>query len=127
MVLIMDNDKQILVDIQQISGLLQETIDLYREDRELAKANYQSLRGQLDDVLDMGLEMSEEGALEKAVNGALKLYMDSGRRLEKAVETLAKIFTNQVNANTKLLVADKLVDGQSKIQKPVDFKSLTRD
>ncbi len=120
-----DEDIQIGVELYKVSKLLEESIQLYREDRKMALENYIALKEKLEELWEAGIPMSEEGALEREVNKALKLSMESAVRLEKAIEVLSKISIANMNNMTKLQVADKLVDGQSKLTAPVDFKQLT--
>ncbi len=120
-----DEDIQIGVELYKVSKLLEESIQLYREDRKMALENYIALKEKLEELWEAGIPMSEEGALEREVNKALKLSMESAVRLEKAIEVLSKISIANMNNMTKLQVADKLVDGQSKLTTPVDFKQLT--
>ena len=47
----MDDNK-----LNDLSDLLKETINIFRQDRDLAKKNYNSLRTQLDSILDKDLE-----------------------------------------------------------------------
>jgi hypothetical protein len=124
----MNDDKTIEFNIEHISKMLEEALSLYKEDRSIAKKNYEMFQEQLQDIYDSGLPMSEEGALEREANLALKTYIDSGKRLEKVLDTVAKIFNNQMNNRTKLLVADKFTDdSKKKLTAPIDFKSLTQD
>jgi intergrase/recombinase len=71
--------------------------------------------------------MSEDGKLEKEVNGALKLYLESGKRLEKVVEILTRIVIENLNNTSKEKIADTLVGGdrgQDYIENPIDVSLL---
>ena len=117
---------EIEVELKKISDLLEESIENYKTDRALAKKNYENLNEQLNEIHNEGLPMSEEGALEKSVNKALDIYIRSGARLEKVLDIASKMFNNQINNRTRLLVADKFIDGNTnkQITEPVDFKKL---
>ena len=115
------------VRLEKISGLLDESLEIFRTDKKLAKKNYDQLRSQLDDLL-MAVEMSEEGKLEKAVNDGFRLYIQAGERLDSAINALNKILITQLNNATKLQVANKLSDGGKKyLDQPANFRNLVED
>lgn len=115
---------EIEIEIMRISKMIEDVFQSYKEDKEIAKKNYDMLKTQLEEIYDAGLPMSEEGALERETNNALKMYVDISKRLDKTFETISKMFTTQINNQTKLLIADKIIDGSSKLNGPVDFKML---
>lgn len=121
------DEKNIEIELQRISDLLEETLDLYRKDRKLAKKNYDSMKSQLDEVIDTGAYMSEDGNLERAVNTSLKLVFESGKRLDKALEAITKLLITQFINNTKLQIADKLIGTGGTLTGPIDLKKLIDD
>lgn len=112
------------VELQKISAMLSDVLTSYKEDRELAKGQYDFLKDRLAEVYDTGMPMSEDGILEDASNKALKNYIDISKRLDKILETVTKMFNTQNNNNTKLIIADKIIDGSAKIEGPADFRKL---
>lgn len=113
------------IDLEKISKMLEDALRIYKEDRCTAKENYDSMRAQLDAIREAGLPMSEEGALETAVNQALKLQMDAAKRLDMVIQTITKIFNAQMNNRTRLLIADKFSrDDKQKLTGPADLKEL---
>lgn len=120
----MSDQQNIELEIMRISEMIEDILKAYKEDREIAKKNYELLKDQLEEIYESGMPMSEEGALEKSVNNALKIYIDVNKRLDKAFEIVSKMFNTQTNNHTKLLIADKIIDGNSKLDSPVDFKML---
>ena len=126
----MNEDLTIIeVRLEKISGLLDESLEIFRTDKKMAKVNYDMLRNQLDNLLDAGMEMSEEGKLEKAVNDGFRLYIQAGERLDSAINALNKILITQLNNSTKLQVANKLSNGEGPkyLDQPANFRNLIED
>ena len=98
-------------DAQDLTKLLLETINVFKEDRKLAKDNYDALRTQLDNILDKDLEGSEEYRLEAAVNMALKLVFASAERLESVVESITKITIANLTNESRERVAQTFIGG----------------
>lgn len=117
------------VRLNKISELMEESLTIFRKDKKLAMQNYDQLRSQLDDLLETGIEMSEEGKLEKQVNEAFKIYIMAGKKLDDTINALNKILITQLNNQTKLQVANKLSEGNEKkyLDSPANFKVLTED
>lgn len=117
------------VRLNKISELMEESLTIFRKDKKLAMQNYDQLRSQLNDLLETGIEMSEEGKLEKQVNEAFKIYIMAGKKLDDTINALNKILITQLNNQTKLQVANKLSEGNEKkyLDSPANFKVLTED
>jgi glutaminase len=117
----------IMVDLQRIQEMLEDAIKKFEEDRNIALNNYMFLKERLEEIYEEGIPMSEEGRLECEVNIALNTYMNTAKRLEKIIDIVSKMFNNQMNNKTKLIVADKLIgDGQNKLTSPVNLKNLLK-
>lgn len=117
----------IMVDLERIQAMLEDAISKFEEDRNLAKANYDFLKDRLEEIYEEGMAMSEEGRMECELNIALTTYMNTAKRLEKIIDIVSKMFNNQMNNKTKLIVADKLIgDGQMKLNGPADLKNLLK-
>jgi len=115
--------------LQELTSLLQKSLDLYEKDRMMAIQNYNALRKQLDKIL-IETEMSEEGKIEKETNSALKLVFNSGKRLDNIILTISKIITNQTNSESKERIANILTGNMSDgklINKPVDITKLLEE
>lgn len=115
------------VRLNKISELMEESLTIFRKDKKLAWQNYDQLRMQLDNLLETGIEMSEEGKLEKQVNEAFKIYILAGKKLDDTINALNKILITQLNNQTKLQVANKLAEGNETkyLDSPANFKVLT--
>jgi len=120
----MTTTSAIEIELQHISEMISDIVSSYKEDKKTAMKNYEILRDRLEELYETGIPMSEEGALERETNNALKIYMDIGKRLDKALEIATKLFSNKLDNHTKLLIADKIIDGNQKINAPIDFKML---
>lgn len=118
------DEKTIELEMKKMSNMLEDVLKAYKEDRKMAKEQYEMLKEKLEEHYDSGLPMSEEGILESATNQALKLYLDISKRLDKTLDIVSKMFNNQMNNKTKLIIADKIIDGQQKLDKPIDLKML---
>ncbi|HQM96602.1 MAG TPA: hypothetical protein PK705_06320 [Clostridia bacterium] len=115
----------------ELIGLLREALVICREDRKIAKDNYNSLRSQLDDILARDMESSEDGKIEQEVNRALKLVFDSGNRMESVITTITKILVTQLTNESREKVAQSVfggggpgLNGRKIIDQPVDLKGL---
>lgn len=109
----MDNrEERTTTNVNELTKLLTEAIAIFREDRRLARQNYDALREQLDRIIDGGLEGSEEYRLEREVNNALKLVFDSGQRMEKVIESITKIMVVEMNNESRERVAQNVFGGQ---------------
>ena len=123
-----NNDK-----LNELTVLLKESIKISKEDRELAKKNYDELKTQLESVLDTGVEGSEEYKLEREVNSALKLVFQSGDRLEKVIDAITKVIVSQINAESRESIANNIFGGgawngsKKIIDSPVNLKKLLED
>lgn len=110
------------VEITKLNNLLQEALDLYKKDREMAIKNYQSLETQLNRVHQI-MEYSEEGILEKEKNKALDLVIKTGTRLDKMVEIVSKLVGTHLTNISRENVA-KLAIENNPVNKPVDISRL---
>lgn len=112
---------------EELVALLQSAISIFKEDRKIAKDNFDALRDQLDNILAQDLEGSEEYKLEKEMNTALKLLFDSGHKLEKVIESITKIIIAAMTNESKERVASKIfgdgTDGKY-ITKPINITEL---
>jgi len=117
----------VMVDLQRIQEMLEDAIRKFEEDRTIALNNYNFLKDRLEEIYEEGMPMSEEGRMECEINIALTTYMNTAKRLEKIIDIVSKMFNNQMNNKTKLIVADKLIgDGQMKLNAPADLRSLLK-
>lgn len=113
--------------LEKLTELLQQSLILYTKDRKLALSNYKKIKEQYEKILLSGMEMSEEGAVEKQLNFALKLVFDSGKRLDNVIQTVAKIITTQLGGEsrerTALLLSGRDPDDKT-ISAPVNLTKL---
>lgn len=118
----------IMVDLQRIQEMLEDAITKFNEDRDIALTNYNFLKDRLEEIYDSGIPMSEEGSMEREMNIALTTYMNTAKRLEKIIDIVSKMFNNQMNNKTKLIVADKLIgnDDRRLVDGPIDIKNLLK-
>ncbi len=105
-----EKDIKISIDISQLTGKLFEVIEIFKEDRRLAKRNYDDISAQLDKITEVA-HMSEDAKLEKEKNVALKLVFESANRLEMVIKTLTEILVNQMNAESRERIAKHLASG----------------
>ena len=88
--------------LEELSKLLKKVIDIYDEDREIAKTNLDRLETNLEQIT-MAVPMSEEARLEKEVNTAVGLVFKAGERVDKVIQVVAKILVTQlVNINLRI-------------------------
>jgi hypothetical protein len=117
-------------DSQKLIKLLEDSVNLYKKDREMAIENYNALRAQLD-YITKSQDMSEEGVIEAQVNKALENVFKSGQRLDNVIQTLSKILINSIHADSKIQAARAFsgMIGQNEkiIDKPVDLTKLLND
>ena len=92
-------------DIRRLSELLERVITLYEADRAMAETNYNNFRVQLDKILELGMESSEDGKVEAEVNKALKLMFDSASRLQGVIDTVSRVIIANLNNDAKKEVA----------------------
>jgi hypothetical protein len=116
-------------NLEELTKLLRESINMCREDRKAAKANYEALRKQLDDILERGMESSEDGRVEQEVNKSLKLVFEAAQRADKVIDSITKILVVQLNNESRERVANSLIGGNFPGSKqivtgPVDIKML---
>ena len=104
------NDETINIDIEKLTKKLEEIIEIFKEDRTLAKNNYDDISSQLEKITNVA-HMSEDARLEKEKNIALKLIFESANRLEMVVKTLTEILVNQMNAESRERIARVLING----------------
>ena len=97
--------------LQSLNDLLNETVKVFKKDREMAIQNYQDLKAQLQSILDKDLEGSEEYKLEQQMNVALKLVYQAADRLERVVESITKITISQMTNESRERVAQSFATG----------------
>lgn len=114
---------------EQVTKLLNDAIDLYKEDRGIALKNYNALKTQYERITDpdgeIQMDMSEEGKLEKELNVSVGLIFKSGERLEKVIRICADIMINQLNNFSREKIAEKFVQIKQ-IAGPVDITEIKR-
>lgn len=110
-------------EVYELNALLKESLQIYRDNRDMAKKNYETLKKQ-HSVIIMAAEMSEEGALERELNIAMKVVVDSGKHLDNVIQTISKLLTTQLNNDAKLRIADKVIDGSQKLTAPININRL---
>jgi len=123
-------ETEVTTNLQKLSELFEEALAIARADRAEAEENYQGMKEALIDLREAGLPMSEEGELEKACNSALKIQIDSSKRLDSIIQSLLKMNIAMENNKIKLVIAEKFVEGQGgakKIEGPANFRELTKD
>ena len=118
--------------ISELTDLLRESIVMCREDRKLAKNNHESLRKQLDNILDTGVEGSEEGKIEAEVNKSLKLVFDSGSRMESVIAAITKVLIAEMANTSRETIASNIFGGgnfnpRQIVKGPIDIKQLMND
>lgn len=113
-------------DTERLVKLLQDSIELYRKDREMAIENYKTLKKQLEDATKL-IDHTEDGVLEREVNRALENVFKSGQRLDNVIQTLSKILITSMN-NTARIESAKAFSGlltnEKIIDKPIDITKL---
>jgi len=114
-------------DVDELTNLLRKSIEIYEKDRKLAIQNYEDLEKQLEVILDNGFEMSEEAKLEKEKNNALKLVIESGKRLDNAITTISKIIITQLNGESRERAAGLLSGEQGYVNDAVNVHDLLTD
>jgi len=113
-------------DSQKLILLLEDSINLYKKDRELALENYKSLKAQLDEITRTQ-EMSEEAKLETQVNKAIENVFKSGQRLDAAIQALSKIVINSMHAQAKIESAkafNGLIANEKVVSDTIDISKL---
>lgn len=116
-------------DSKRLIELLEDSVALYKKDRQMAVDNYEMLRDQLKQITTMQ-EMSEEARIEREVNTALKNVFLSGERLDAVIQSLSKILIGSMNAQSRIEAA-KAFSGNNNnnnekliISEPIDIKAL---
>ncbi len=116
--------KENYTEEKTLQELLEKVIKIYEENRTLAIDNYKTIKKQYDNIISM-VEMSESGAVEKAMNEALNLVFKSGAQLENVINVVSKmLMTNMIN-DSKERVAKTF--SQRTLDKPVDIQNLLED
>lgn len=114
-------DKEVIARIEAVEKMLKRVVDIFEEDRALALDNYEKIKQQHEDTLENGdFEMSEEGILEGARNGALSLVFKSGDRLDRVMKTTAEIMIAQLNNMSRERIAKEMKFDPNK-NKPKTF------
>lgn len=119
--------------LDELSGLLKESIAMCKEDRKMAIENYKDLRDQLDSILARDMESSEDGKVEAEVNKALKLVFESGKRMENVISAITKILVTQLANESREKVAANIFGGgnfnphKQIVNQPVDLNKLLED
>ena len=106
-----EQNTDLILNLQKLNDLLEETVTVVKDDRELAKKNYDFLYEKLtgDDWLS-----SEEAGGERELNQALKLVIESSNKLTKILDTISKIGIAKIKADTLKEIAaprdERIVD-----------------
>lgn len=121
----------IMQDSKRLIELLEDSVTLYKKDRQMAIDNYEMLRDQLKQITTIQ-EMSEEGKLEKEVNMALKNVFLSGERLDAVIQSLSKILIGSMNAQARVQAAQAFSgiannSNEKVITAPIDIGKLLAD
>ncbi len=103
-----DNEIKIGIELSQLTEKLFEVIEIFKEDRAMAKRNYDEISAQLEKITEIA-HMSEDAKLEKEKNVALKLVFESANRLETVIKTLTEILINQMNTESRERIAKNLI------------------
>ncbi len=103
-----DNEIKIGIELSQLTEKLFEVIEIFKEDRAMAKRNYDEISSQLEKITEIA-HMSEDAKLEKEKNVALKLVFESANRLETVIKTLTEILINQMNTESRERIAKNLI------------------
>ena len=111
----MEDLQYLMESLQKTNSLLEETMKIVKEDRELARNNYDFIRekGEADDYI------SDDGALERELNNALKQLITSSDKLTKVADTAAKMAAALIRSDT-LKEINKTFEDRTKI---VDLSS----
>lgn len=113
-------------DSEKLIKLLEDSVGLYKKDRELAIENYNMLKSQLKEVTKIQ-DYSEEAKLEKEVNNALQNVFKSGQRLDAVIQTLAKIIINSMHAQAKVESAkafNGMLTNEKIVSEAIDISKL---
>jgi hypothetical protein len=118
--------------IDELTTLLRKSIAICEKNRTLAENNYNNLRSQLNDILETGVEGSEEYKLEKEVNNALKLVFESGARMDAVINTISKILVTQMTNESRERAALSFVqggafNGKQIVNQPVNLSGLLEE
>lgn len=108
--------------LEELTKLLKENLELYKQDREIALKNYNLLKTQLQEIHAQDNLMSEDAALEKQLNIALSLVFKSGERLDNIIQTITRVIITQLNTQSREKIAQQLKDTIP--QKPINFAQL---
>lgn len=108
----------------QLTQLLEKTLSMHEADRQLALDNYNMLKRQYESIVAL-VEMSESGAVEKAMNDSLSLVFKSGERLDKVIQLISKmLMTNMTNDSRERMA--KTFSNRT-INQPVNIRGLLDD
>ena len=117
-------------DLEKLTELISRTLELFEEDRTLAKENYDSIDAQLAEALVESEWGYTDGAkLEAEKNKSVDLYMKAGDRLTKAIEAMSKIVITNLNNENRLQVASKLTlgaNGERLIDEPASIQDIQK-
>ena len=104
-----NNETHVSVNLEKLTETLERLIQIFEEDRETAKANYEIFKTQLDDILSKGYECSEGGKIEAEVNKALKMIFESSNKLNMVMKTLSELIVNQLNNDSREKIATQFM------------------
>ena len=115
-------------DSKRLIELLEDSVTLYKKDRQMAVDNYEMLRDQLKQVITIQ-DTSEECKLEGEVNKALKNVFASGERLDAVIQSLSKILINSMHADARVKAAQAFSGmnngtNEKVISAPIDISAL---
>lgn len=111
---------------EKLVKLLEDSISLYKKDRDMAIKNYNDLKQQLNQATQ-AIDYTEDGVLEKEVNKALENVFKSGIRLDNVIQTLSKILMTSMNNNARVESAKAfsgLLTNEKIVDKPIDITRL---
>jgi hypothetical protein len=123
------NDEVKSTELQKLATLLEQTMNIFEEDRVRAIDNYTELQAQLNEVVaDSDHGYSQDAKLEMAVNKALEISIHCSDKILKVADTLSKIIITNLNNENRLQVANKFVgaNGEKLINEPVNIANIQK-
>ncbi len=113
-------------EISQLSKLLEKTLKLYEEDRKIALDIYKTFESQLSDIRDEGALMSEDAAIENAMNTAFRNITTSSKNLTTVIDALVRVITVQLNNQSRENISKNLMGGSDGSRIPQGVVDITK-
>lgn len=110
--------------LERLSQLLEKSLQVGEENRQLAIQNYKLLKYQLESIY-ASADMTEDAKLESEVNKSLQLVLNTSKDLDKVIDAIVKIITTQLNSESREKISETFTRSGGLIpKKPVDFDAI---